>query len=264
MTGTAEVQGPLWGARARDWAETQEPTHMPLYEAVLGHLHDLDDGKALLDAGCGTGLFCTLAAKKGASVAGLDASEASIAIAKERTPSGDFRVGEIEQLPWDDDSFDVVTGFNSFQFAADPVNALRQAGRVLRSDGVLAVAVWGRRDQCEAVAVVEALTSLLPPPPPGAAGPFALSEPGALERLLESAGFRSEEAHDAPTPWVYRDLDAAVRAFGSAGPATRGEQAAGRAAVEQTIAQALQPFLDVNTGIVQLENVFRYAIARPA
>jgi SAM-dependent methyltransferase len=262
MTGTAPVQGPLWGARARDWAEAQEPMATPLFESVIDHL-DLGRGTSLLDVGCGTGLFCYLAAKEGGSVAGLDAAVASIAIARERTGSGDFRVGELEELPWDDGSFDVVTGLNSFQFAGDQVNALRQAKRVLRPEGILVAAVWGRREQCEATAVLDAIGTLLPPPPPGAAGPFALSEAGALEALIESAGFHVDEGHEVPTPWVYEDLDMAVRAFGSSGPAIRAEHEVGRETLEQTIAEALQPFLDGNTGIVQLENVFRYVVARP-
>jgi SAM-dependent methyltransferase len=262
MAGTAEMQGPLWGARARDWAEVQEGTVRPLYESVLGKL-DLEHGTRLLDAGCGTGLFAAMAAKEGASVSGLDASEASIAIAKERTPAGDFRVGEIEELPWDDGSFDVVTGFNSFQFAADPVNALRQARRVVRDDGRVVVAIWGREEDCEAVAVIEGITAFLPPPPPGTPGPFALSEPGALEALVEQAGLHAQEGHEVPCPWVYPNVDTAVRGLASAGPAIRAEQENGREAIEETIAQSLQPFRDALTGIVQLENVFRYLVTKP-
>ena len=262
MAGTAEVQGPLWGARARDWAEVQEVRAEPLYESVLAKL-DLEHGMRLLDAGCGSGLFALMAAREGASVSGLDASEASIAIARERTPEGDFRAGEIEELPWEDGSFDVVTGFNSFQFAADPVNALRQARRVVRDDGRVVVAIWGREEDCEAVAVVDAVTAFLPPTPPGTPGPFALSEEGALEALVEQAGLQPQEAHEVPCPWVYPNVDTAVRGLAAAGPAIRAEQENGRDAVEETIAQALQPFRDPLTGIVQLENVFRYLVTKP-
>ncbi len=263
MPGTAAVQGPLWGARAREWAELQEPLARPLFETVLGRF-DLGEGVRVLDVGCGTGLFCMLAAKEeGGSVAGLDASEQSIAIARERTPAGDFRVGELEELPWADGSFDVVTGFNAFQFAASPANALREARRVVSLEGEVAVAVWGAPQDCEAAVVLKAVGELLPPPPPGTPGPFALSEPGALESLVEEAGLTPDELHEVPCPWAYADLDTAVQALASSGPAVRAEQEAGREIVEQAIAQALQPYLDVATGIVQLENVFRYLVARP-
>ena len=82
----------------------------------------------LLDVGCGAGRFCRIARDRGARVAGLDATREFIDIARERTPDGEFEVGEMEDLPWQDDSFDVVTGFNSFFLADDMI------GRVARGE----------------------------------------------------------------------------------------------------------------------------------
>ena len=45
-------------------------------------------------------------------------------VARDRTPDADLRVGEIQALPYDDASFDVVTAFNSIQYAADPAAAV--------------------------------------------------------------------------------------------------------------------------------------------
>ncbi len=56
----------------------------------------------------------------------------------------------MESLPYEDGSFDVVTGLNAFQFAADPAHALRAAGRVARRGAPLVIATWGRPEQCEA------------------------------------------------------------------------------------------------------------------
>jgi ubiquinone/menaquinone biosynthesis C-methylase UbiE len=80
----------------------------------------------LLDVGCGAGRFLQLAVERGASVAGIDATEPFIELARERVPDADLLVGEMEELPYPDEFFDVVTGFNAFQFAADPANALRE------------------------------------------------------------------------------------------------------------------------------------------
>src|SRR5205814_1806979 len=126
-------------------------------------------------------VFASLATKRGAKVTGLDAAAPLVEIARTRVPEGDFRVGELEQLPYADGSFDLVTGFNSFQYAAEPVNALQEARRVVRGDGRVVIAVWGKPEQCELADYLAALGALLPPPPPGAPGPWALSEDGALE-----------------------------------------------------------------------------------
>jgi ubiquinone/menaquinone biosynthesis C-methylase UbiE len=83
-----------------------------------------------------------LAAERGASVSGLDASENSIRIARERVPAGNLHVGDLENLPFPDDTFDYVTGFNSFQFAGNSVVALCEAKRVAKPGANVVVMTW--------------------------------------------------------------------------------------------------------------------------
>ncbi|MGO9496042.1 MAG: class I SAM-dependent methyltransferase [Solirubrobacteraceae bacterium] len=101
------------------------------------------DRTSLLDLGCGDGAFCALAARRGASVHGLDAEPDAIAQARDAVPGGDFRLGLMESLPWAEDSFDVVTAFDAVQYALDTEMALIEASRVLRADGRIAVSKWG-------------------------------------------------------------------------------------------------------------------------
>jgi ubiquinone/menaquinone biosynthesis C-methylase UbiE len=96
--GSSKAQGMLWRSAAQDWAGLFEPTGKPLWVAMLDSA-EVDQGKRLLDLGCGGGGASVLAAKRGAHVAGLDAAEALIEIARERLPGGDFCVGDLEQLP---------------------------------------------------------------------------------------------------------------------------------------------------------------------
>jgi ubiquinone/menaquinone biosynthesis C-methylase UbiE len=123
---TPQVNGRLWGSAAADWAAIQEHTCRPVYEAVFDFV-DLKPGARYLDVGCGAGLAAQLAAARGAQVSGLDAAENMLAIARTRVPDGDFHVGELESLPFPDGTFDLVTGFNAFQYAANPVAALADA-----------------------------------------------------------------------------------------------------------------------------------------
>jgi hypothetical protein len=52
--GISGLQGQLWGARARDWADVQEHVHGPMYEAALTRVR-VGAGTWLLDVGCGSG-----------------------------------------------------------------------------------------------------------------------------------------------------------------------------------------------------------------
>jgi len=259
--GSAPVQGRLWGSRARDWADVQEGLVRPLYEAVLDRFA-VGAGTALLDVGCGAGMFCAMAAARGARVAGLDAAAPSIAIALERVPAGDFQVGEMEALPFADRSFELVTGFNSFQYAANPTRALVEARRVAKPSGHVVIALWGEADTCEAATYFAAMAPLLPPPPPGAPGPFALSPRGALEGLARGAGLTPVEVEDVACPWVYPDAETAIRGLISAGPAVRAIETSGEERVREAVGGALEQFRDAHGGY-RLENTFRYLVATP-
>jgi SAM-dependent methyltransferase len=260
MTGTAPIQAPLWGARAEDWAQWQEPTAAPLFEAVL---REAGVGKdtAFLDVGCGAGLAGRLAADRGARVSGIDATPELIAIARRRLPEGDYRVEEMEELPYPDASFDLITGFNSFQYAARPAAALSEAARVVRHGGRVALAVWGRQEDCEAADYLAALGRCLPPPPPGAPGPFALSEPGCLEARATEAGLSIERRSEAHCPFAYPDLATALRGLLSAGPAVKASQHSGEERVRAAVTDALRPYATPSGGY-RMENTFVFLIAR--
>ena len=136
-------------------------------------------------------------------------------------PDADLMAGEMESLPFGDDAFDIVTGFNAFQFAADPAHALREAGRVSAPGAPIVIATWGRPEQCEAAAYVKAVGGLLPPPPPGAPGPFALSEPGAIEAFAAKGGLIPGERREVLCVWDYADEASLLRAFRSTGFAVK-------------------------------------------
>ena len=125
VRGSADRWGPLWGARPADWA-LSEDQQFPTYEDALSRV-GLEPEQLVLDVGCGVGSFLRLVADRGARACGIDASEALLDVARTRLPDADLRVGDMEALPYDDDTFDLVTGFNSFFFANDIVAALREA-----------------------------------------------------------------------------------------------------------------------------------------
>jgi SAM-dependent methyltransferase len=217
-------------------------------------------GCGVLDVGCGPGGFCRLAADADASVAGIDASQALVEIARERIPGARFDVSDMQFLPYNDEQFDVVTGFNSFQYAADPVAALREAGRVARPGGTVHAVVWGRQEHTELVVALRALRPLLPPAAPNAPGPFALSYSGALEALAEQASLTPTDNGYIEVTFEYPDEAALIRGNNSNGPVVLAERTSGQAAVVNAIRDALAPFRTAS-GAYRIETEWRYVTA---
>ena len=246
----------LWGARARDWAEIEDEGSRPLFETVLDAV-DVSSGARLLDVGCGSGLACAIAAGRGAEVSGLDASPALLEIARERVPEGDFRLGDMVSLPWQDDAFEAVTFINTFFFASDREATLREAGRVARPGARIAVISWAPPDKVESTAYLAALEPLLPPLP-AEIDPFI--DPAELERLARTAGLKPERVIDADWTWHYPDRETALRGWMSPGPSTLAIQASGEAAVSDALAKTLEQFR-LTDGGYRLENTVHCLIA---
>ena len=99
-----------WGRRAVDFATLSEPANCREYVALHHHL-GVGPNDRLLDIACGAGLAVELATAVGATCSGIDASPRLIAVARDRNPHADLRVGDMQDLPWADASFDVVTSF---------------------------------------------------------------------------------------------------------------------------------------------------------
>jgi SAM-dependent methyltransferase len=259
-SGPAVPAAGAWGADVENWAAIQEPQVVPLYEAALEAL-DLIPPSRMLDAGCGAGRALVMAAARGSTVAGVDASEPMLAVARHRLPVAELKVGDLESLPWADGVFDAVTGFNSYQFAADSANALAEARRVTRAGGRVLIATWGPPERCESFGYTQALASTLPPAPSGASGPFKLSAPGVLESLFHDAGLTTLAFREVSCPFEYPDMDTALRGLLSSGGAARAIELHGRDAVREAVAGAIEPY-STGDGIVRMHNVFQFVVGR--
>jgi SAM-dependent methyltransferase len=258
--GSAQIQGELWGVRAREWADLQEVSFRPLYDAAFNAAR-VGAGSVVLDVGCGAGLALQMALARGAKVSGLDAAIGLVEIAKSRCPGGDIRVGESEELPFGDNTFDVTTGFNSFQYATDPVHALSEAKRVTKPNGCVVMAVWGAADKCELAPYLAAVGELLPPPPPGAPGPFALSAPGVLEALVSKAGLTPEGVMTVTTTMRFPDEATTVRGLLASGVVERAIRNSGEDAARQGVSDAVRPSRKVD-GSYEFKNEWRFLLSR--
>ena len=259
VTGSAERWGPLWGARPADWA-LSEDQQVPNYEAALARV-GLEPGQSALDVGCGVGAFLRLVAERGGRPHGIDASEALLEVARSRLPDADLRHGDMEALPYADDTFDLVTGFTSFFFANDIVAALREACRVAKPGAAIVINVWGPHEANDLEAVKAIIRPYFPPRPADAPAEPDYSEPGVLEDIATRAGLEPETTFDTTWSYVFEDAQTVRRAMVApaglallVGPDRENE-------VKDAIEQGLAPYR-ADDGSYRLQNTFHSLIAR--
>jgi SAM-dependent methyltransferase len=260
LSSAARQQQLLWGSNPSHWARFAEPHTRPLFEAVLTAT-SVTAGTRLLDAGCGSGLLLELAAARGATVTGLDVSPGLLAVARDRVPDAELWLGDLQELPFPNDFFGAVTGVNAFQFAGDPLAALREAARVCQPGGIVAASTFAEPKRTESTAVHEAMSALSPPQRQAAHAPYSLSAPGGLEAGLGATGLRVEATGEVVCVWRYDSLADACRGLLSSAGGTRAAQDAGREAVCAAIEKAVAPFTDPATGVISMRNVFRWVSA---
>lgn len=108
------------------------------YYWILDHLDNIEN-KKILDVGCGPAEFCKILDEnfKNLKIFGIDISEKMIEKSKELLPLGNFNVGDVHELPFEDNSFDYIFNTSSFHHYEDPLVALNQMYRVLKKDGTL-------------------------------------------------------------------------------------------------------------------------------
>ena len=211
-----ESAGQAWGSRAVEWAYLFEPYSRPANEAVFDQC-GVTAATSVLDIGCGSGFAARLAADRGAVVAGLDASAALLDIARARTPDADLRVGDMDALPWDDASFDVVTSFNSIWVGCEPAAA--EAARVLKPDGKFGMTFWGSPKRLGLLPYFMTVAQNSPPSHiQSTLDQGQTGRPGVAEALLESAGLRVLERGAVTVTNEFPDLDIFTRAAVAAGP----------------------------------------------
>jgi SAM-dependent methyltransferase len=110
-------------------------------------LADIKEGETVLDLGSGGGIDCFLAARltgKTGKVIGVDMTEKMINLARKNAVEGgydnvEFRLGELENLPLDDNSIDLIISNCVINLAPDKAKAFREAHRVLKPGGRIMV-----------------------------------------------------------------------------------------------------------------------------
>lgn len=270
------AQQPSWqrfaGSVAEKYNRYLVPAIFEPWAEDLVALAALRPGARVLDVACGPGVVARLAARRagGDRVAGLDINPGMVALARS-LPSGlgiSWREGSALQMPFADDSFDVVLCQQGLQFFADRAAGLHEMGRVLARDGRVVLAVWGPIEQSPGFAALAAALGQHVSAEAAAAAmsPFSLCSIDELRDLLDGAGWRNVEIHSrekllhfpGPAEFVSQYVWASPVAAVIGEPDTSVLQA-----VIGDVADALQPYLDDQGLSFRIENHLAAAV-RPS
>jgi SAM-dependent methyltransferase len=179
-----------------------------LCEAVDPH-----PGERVLDVACGSGTAALVAERRYCEVTGLDyvpeLIEHATARAQANGQAVDFRVGDAQDMPFPDDSFDVVLSVYGVQFAPDQEQAASELLRVCKPDGKIGLASpipkgWSGDWFATHAQYVS--------PPPGMQSPLRWGTAEGLDELL-GTGTRSIESEQRTALQYYRSVDHAVDVF---------------------------------------------------
>jgi SAM-dependent methyltransferase len=185
-----------WGAGAY---ERIPPFYEPMLDHITGRL-DPRPGERWLDLGTGTGALAERAAAVGARVVGIDMAPPMVMTARRRAADAGLRVayevGDVEDLPHPDESFDVVASNVGAVFSPDHPAVAGELARVCRRGGRLGVTAWRREPAISGL--FDVISRFENPSPPGTGSPLGWGRPEHVEELLGDAFELSFEPGDAP------------------------------------------------------------------
>ncbi|MEU4361664.1 class I SAM-dependent methyltransferase [Promicromonospora sp. NPDC023987] len=240
-----------WSSVADDWGRYWGGFARPVWEPLLTTAA-IGSGTRVLDVGCGTGELLEHLQERGARPAGVDPASRMAELARARAIGSDVRLGDFEQLPFDDGAFDALLAVNALQLTEDQERALAEAARVLVPGGTIGLAGWAERGRNDLDVINSALAAADEEEPPDD-GPLRVE--GGLTDLLRGAGWDVLDGGVVPVPWTARHDTDLVRGI------LFGEDSSTIADLAPVVVAAAAPFRGPD-GTYRLVNAFRWAVAR--
>ena len=251
--------GRAWGHAAADWSCFYEHYALDVIAAIFARL-GVGPGMSLLDVACGSGLAVRHADEMGAAVAGIDAADELMSIARARTPGADLRLGSMFELPWQADTFDGVVSINGVWGGCE--RALDEAWRVLRPGGMIGISFWGNGRPLDLRECFKAFARHAPEQHFGSMKRLNnIGAPGVAEEMLMASGFEVVERGQRISTIEWPDPETAWRAVASMGPAVPALTHGDVDTIRRDVLAALDSCRD-DHGIYRFRNDHQFVVAR--
>ncbi len=104
--------------------------HEQLQEVTLHLVDKVKDAKTILDVGCGPGIYCKRLSDKGYDIIGVDYSENTVELAKQKYPGIRFMVADGYNLPFADKQFDIAISIGALQCIIEHEKFIKELMRV--------------------------------------------------------------------------------------------------------------------------------------
>jgi SAM-dependent methyltransferase len=177
-------------------------------DAFVDDLGDIA-GRDVLDLGCGDGTTALPAARKGATVVGVDIARNLVEAGNRRAAhegldnvrfvQGDARdLGDLA-----DDSFDLLVSMFGAMFAPDPFDVAREMVRVTRPGGRIVMGNWIPGDPTLVAQILRISSAYSPAPPAGFVSPMTWGSPEAVTERFTAAGVPADRISCRPTTWTF-------------------------------------------------------------
>lgn len=148
-----------------------------------------------LDLACGTGNEALELARRGAEVTGFDGGSRLLQVAGERAATESLTAnwvqGDLAELPFEDDSFEIVTSVFGVIFSGSPKDTATEIGRVLRPQGRVAFTTWveeGLFQHMQEMSKAAVASHFGQAPPEGEDAPFAWGDEVEVRELFSESG----------------------------------------------------------------------------
>ena len=243
----------------------------PVVDAACdAHLTCLPAQGKILDLCCGQGTLTAQLSDTGREVHGLDFSPEMVARARAAAPEARITLGDAQDLPFDDASFDAVVNNFGMMHIPDQPKALREIARVLKPRGVFSMTSWVGPEASDAFRLIFTAAranmpdGVTPPPQPDL---FIYGRKDDVLPMFAASGLHAKRHAMMPLAWHIGTPDALFRIFleGTVGArmTLMALDPAGRDAAADSVAQTIRCDYRDNDGY-RVPAPVAHIVAQPA